>query len=287
MGSVTFPNGTVFTTNGLTPDTPGAPGTMSALFQPLVASILGYDPIANTAAAAYASRIGWAGDGQPAWLITDNVCCITSTMEDDAFAKVRDSLPVSSSGVTTDGWTNVWKIHFYVYGPLASFNANLLVSAFQFQWVKDWLSSCITGGTVAAGGSGYQVGDVVTVTQAPAWGGELQVTAIGAGGAVTGFIPMPGAQGLGYSTASALPTTGGHGTGFTANISVSNIYAFGEYPRPVYTGELFSGQWWKRADIDMCFNERVIETTQIPLATAANVEIITQTGFTDFITVEF
>ena len=77
--------------------------------------------------------------------------------------------------------------------------------------------STVVPGTSA--GTNYKVGDVVGVTQASANGGYLQITTIGTGGVVTGLQTIPGQQGTGYSVATALPTTGGSGTGLTVNIT--------------------------------------------------------------------
>ncbi len=83
--------------------------------------------------------------------------------------------------------------------------------------------AAVEAGTYA--GTGYKAGDVVTVVQAGASGGKLKVTAIGTGGAVTGFEIVPGSRGTLYSVASGLSTTGGSGTGLSVNIT-----AIGETP---------------------------------------------------------
>ena len=77
-----------------------------------------------------------------------------------------------------------------------------------------------TGGiftaTVAAAGTAYVVGDILTITQGGASGGQVQVTSIGSGGTIGGIAVY--AFGTSYSVASALATTGGTGTGATINI---------------------------------------------------------------------
>jgi hypothetical protein len=72
--------------------------------------------------------------------------------------------------------------------------------------------------TVAAGGTGYTVGNVVTVVQGGASGGTMTVTAV-TGGVVTGLSGQSTAPGTGYSVATGLATTGGSGTGLTVNIT--------------------------------------------------------------------
>jgi hypothetical protein len=73
-------------------------------------------------------------------------------------------------------------------------------------------------GTVAvfAAGSSYVVGDIVTVVEGGASGGQLHITSIGAGGAVTGLAVIE--QGNGYVAATGLMTTGGSGTGLEVYI---------------------------------------------------------------------
>lgn len=72
-------------------------------------------------------------------------------------------------------------------------------------------------------GTGYQVGDVLAVGGAGTLG-QVQVTSIGGGGAVTGVSIVgqswnaPGTTGTGYAVASGVTTTGGHGTGAEIDI---------------------------------------------------------------------
>lgn len=68
-------------------------------------------------------------------------------------------------------------------------------------------------------GTGYVVGDIVFPTQSGASAGQLKVTTIGSGGAVTGLAIIQGSQGTGYAVASGLPTTGGTGTGLEVDIT--------------------------------------------------------------------
>lgn len=81
--------------------------------------------------------------------------------------------------------------------------------------------TAISAVNVDAGFAGvnYVVGDIVGVTQAGASNGQLRVSTIGAGGAVTGLTVIVGQQGTGYSVANGLPTTGGSGTGLEVDIT--------------------------------------------------------------------
>jgi hypothetical protein len=74
----------------------------------------------------------------------------------------------------------------------------------------------ITAATVNTAGSGYVVGDFITLTTGT--NGKVQVTSIGSGGAVTGISLLR--PGTGYSvTTFAQSATTGVGTGFVANVT--------------------------------------------------------------------
>jgi hypothetical protein len=94
--------------------------------------------------------------------------------------------------------------------------------------------------TASEGGTGYVVGDIVTVTQSSASFGELRVSTIGTNGVVTGLVIVSGHQGTGYSIASGLATTGGSGTGLQVDIT-----AIGETPlQAVQACRTASAQWY-------------------------------------------
>ncbi len=69
-----------------------------------------------------------------------------------------------------------------------------------------------------AAGTGYVVGDVVTVVQVGGSFGQLTVSTV-ASGVVTGLTVIVGQQGTGYTIASGLTTTGGTGTGLEVDIT--------------------------------------------------------------------
>lgn len=71
--------------------------------------------------------------------------------------------------------------------------------------------------SVAAGGSGYVVGDVVGVVKTGASGGYLTVATVNSSGTVSAVTVTQG--GIGYSTTVSAATTGGAGTGLTVTIS--------------------------------------------------------------------
>jgi hypothetical protein len=81
------------------------------------------------------------------------------------------------------------------------------------------IQGAIATGAVVAGGTGYAVGDIITVTQAGAAGAKIVVLTVNTGAVVT-FAVVNGGQG--YSVASALPTvkvTGSGNNDFTFTIS--------------------------------------------------------------------
>jgi hypothetical protein len=69
-------------------------------------------------------------------------------------------------------------------------------------------------------GTGYVVGDTVSVTQSGASNGQLRVSTVGVGGSVTGLTVIGNQQGTGYAIGSALvTTTSGAGTGLKVDIT--------------------------------------------------------------------
>jgi hypothetical protein len=61
-------------------------------------------------------------------------------------------------------------------------------------------------------------------------------------------------------------------------LAASNLYAIADWPRPVYVPELFQGQWWKRTDVDLKFNEMVNESLTVPSAAGVDVALLKDTG---------
>lgn len=68
-------------------------------------------------------------------------------------------------------------------------------------------------------GTGYVVGDIITVVQSSASNGQLRVAAISTNGVVTALTTLIGQQGTSYTVANGLATTGGSGTGLEVNIT--------------------------------------------------------------------
>lgn len=81
----------------------------------------------------------------------------------------------------------------------------------------------------SAAGSGYTVGDVLTIVQAGASGGTAIVVSVDGGGGITSLgIETPGTN---YSNAVDLATTGGTGTGALVDVATS------------YTAGFDAGRW--------------------------------------------
>ena len=91
----------------------------------------------------------------------------------------------------------------------------------QYLWVGRQDTSALSNAAITSGaaGTGYVVGDIVTVVQGAAQAGTIQVTSIAAGGVVSGIQVVSGAQGTGYTAGTGLATTGGHGTGLQVTLT--------------------------------------------------------------------
>jgi hypothetical protein len=204
MSQVIFPNGNgTFISSALTPD------SVATVLQNVTANILGYDYTQNPQQAYNAVRVAWQQSGQPAWGITDDVCIVRAYSLDEPYSKVRDQLIASNDSVSVMdkmSFTQVWNVHFTLYGPNAYDHARLISSAMSLDWVAFLLAQ-------------------------------------------------------------------------------SNLYPIVSWERPQYIPELFQGQWWKRADLDLRFNELVLESLAIPSALSAQITLITDTGLTETITV--
>jgi hypothetical protein len=89
-----------------------------------------------------------------------------------------------------------------------------------YLWIgRQDATALLTVAVNATAGTGYLVGDVLTVVQSGGSLGQVKVTSIGTAGVVTGVAPVSGFLGTGYAIATGLTTTGGTGTGCLVNIS--------------------------------------------------------------------
>jgi streptogramin lyase len=120
-----------------------------------------------------------------------------------------DSVPVS---ITTGGDGNLW------FTESAVNQIGVITTAGKFPHEYP-IPAGLTGVSIAAAGTGYQNGDVVTVVQSGASGGTLARLQVNGSGAVTAITIT--SIGTGYSVANNLSTTGGHGTGLTVNVGAT------------------------------------------------------------------
>jgi hypothetical protein len=197
MPSTTFPDGQTLTSSAQTPD------DVHLIFQPLVAQILGFDTVANPTGAYSAVRVSWQQEGQPAFGINEDVCCLAASLAtDDEFARVRDAVyaPNNATSVLRQmGHTAVWHLRCTLYGPNCVARAGLILSAIALDWVSAVLAN-------------------------------------------------------------------------------KNLYIVPEWQQPVYAPEQFQGQWWKRCDFDLKFNELVTESITADTAAGVDVTVLTDTG---------
>jgi len=84
-------------------------------------------------------------------------------------------------------------------------------------WVSDVSTGPVTAVTLNAGGTGYEVDDVLTIVQSGSGGNATVTVATVADGVVTAVTLT--ARGTGYAAATGLSTTGGNGTGCKVNIT--------------------------------------------------------------------
>ena len=69
-------------------------------------------------------------------------------------------------------------------------------------------------------------------------------------------------------------------------LAAENIYAVAEWDVPQFVPENKDGQWWRRSDVDLKFNELVTGTLVAPTVAGVVVELITDTGVSQEITIQ-
>src|SRR6185437_2053660 len=107
----------------------------------------------------------------------------------------------------------------------------------QLLWIGRQDLTAIATVTLAAGGTGYSLNDILTVTQGGASLGEVIVTGVNAG-VITSIAVQQG--GTGYSVANTLATAGGTGVGATVNITAIGETAL----QAVQACRTASLEWW-------------------------------------------
>jgi streptogramin lyase len=133
--------------------------------------------------------------------------------------------PTSGSApgfITTGGDGNLW----FTEGVVNQIGVITTGGAFPHEYP---IPAGVNAVGISAAGTGYQIGDIITVVQAGASGGTFSVSAVDTNGGV--IVSPPGLNlqsiGTGYSLSTApTNTTGGHGTGLQVNVS-STSNSFG------------------------------------------------------------
>lgn len=100
--------------------------------------------------------------------------------------------------------------------PVEGTNTLVLDSSGQPTIAATGQIATISLGATGSGGTGYTLGDVLTITQSGGSFGQAKVLTLGGGGAVATLLLLR--NGNGYATANNLPTTGGSGSAATINI---------------------------------------------------------------------
>lgn len=81
---------------------------------------------------AYSSvRIGWQPQGQPGWLISEDVCILRCTPTFSEYSKMRDVTGAGSGDTftATDVFTRAWRVYWTFYGPNSLDHARAVRSA--------------------------------------------------------------------------------------------------------------------------------------------------------------
>ena len=119
MSVYTYPNGQSLSSSALSPE------QMQQVFQMLVIQIFGtsLSPLPPPGNPAYdAVRCGYQDDGEPSWEFDKDTCIILGFPQNDAFSRWRDSIIQvndEASALSPMSYTQVWRIHFTLYGPNA------------------------------------------------------------------------------------------------------------------------------------------------------------------------
>ncbi len=134
--------------------------------------------------------------------------------------------------------------------------------------------------TIAAGGTGYAVGDVLTIVQTNSAGGTASVATVSAGGVVTAVTFLTG--GTGYYVANTLATTvaPAGGSSCTLNITAVNyIGATAKADKYVYYIAYTKGDETTAVLSISTIKNGISETTQYK-SNPINTGTVTQTAFT-------
>jgi hypothetical protein len=129
---------------GTLESTAHTPEQLAIIFQALQMRILNYDPTVDQFAYARV-RVDYRQEGQPAWLINEDVVTLTAFEVADPYNLIRDrSNPPNGSDpatyVQTWTYTRVWEVQFTYYGPKGFDHARLTKSCMFQDFVHDTLA---------------------------------------------------------------------------------------------------------------------------------------------------
>lgn len=170
-------------------------------------------------------------------------CWVLPFDASDTEIKVGDKIKGATSGATGIVTGVCVQSGTWAGGDAAGYLDIMTVSG-TFQDGENIIyNGAIATGAVNAGGTGYAVGDIVTVTQSGAVGAKIVITGVDGYGAVTSFVVVDGGQG--YSVDTGLATVALTGSGnddFTIDISTLSTTALAV----TNTGTDFSGDAHKK-----------------------------------------
>ncbi len=125
-------------------DTINSLQNLNILFQNLIIDMLGFEktgsPAAYSEAAFKAVRVSWPTGGAPAWKVTDDVCFIKVSEEDDKYNRLRESkyenIIGDTENIASETWyTRVIGLSLVIYGPNSWSNAMLIRdSIFKYEY---------------------------------------------------------------------------------------------------------------------------------------------------------
>lgn len=146
MSQTTFPSGQTLYSSAL------APPQMEQIFQYLVIQIFGTPLTPVPPSTAFSKvRCAWQKDGQPSFELNNDYCVISAYPLNEAYSRTRDALLYPNNDITNSldqemSYTQVWRIHFTLYGPNCWDNGRLIVSTIGgVDWAHDWLENGCAG----------------------------------------------------------------------------------------------------------------------------------------------
>lgn len=231
--SITYPDGSTLISTARNPD------QMAGIFQTLTAQMLGCDPATDPT--AYAKiRVAWVQEGQPAWLIADDVCILRAEEQDADIA------------------------HFYdTGGKLVVITPVIEVNGVQPVMNPSGISingTLLTGPNFTVAINGISATPNMEMTYIRVW--RIYWTHYG-----------PDCFDRARAVIDGLRTNWTHDS-----LAAQQIYLVTDFPRPRYVPELFEGRWWRRTDFYADFNEFVVSGLSVQTIQSAEVLVYKERG---------